>query len=592
MGERANRFAQRHPEFRFQTILTAAMVALFSVAFLAFSITVTQMSEDIIRKNVENNMSIVVNQFDVYLNNYIGSVYEGFQALESNQDLIQLRMVSRDTSTLSQRATRYLYVSRLTSQFQANNAASVSHVYINFGDGQISSQAYDHDPLKIDYSYEKWKTRFPENRYYWINADTCRDLIPNEEIGAVLFHMYSGNTPTENGIILVALRQSLFDDILNSADLEREADICLLTDGSSMHFGNENTARQIEQYAAVLDQRATENIRSEVADGYRFTYQQLKTTGWVLIYSVPENVISSTHFIVRNVILLTIAFIGIMTLLISLLSRTISAPLLELTSKVKAGDVLDHRIAVHSFTEIQTLSNGLEEMRQRIIRLLEEIKAEQELKRQTEIALLQEQINPHFLYNTLYSIMQLCDMGRNEEAGQMLEALSTFYRLGLNRGKNIITVREELEHVKNYLFIQHFRYSDLFDYTIDCDQDILECKIPKMSLQPLVENAIYHGIKGKHSFGSIVIQGGTQDGIHGWIEVIDDGVGFSPERLSELREQLQNVNADAGTSFGMRNVEARLKFEFGEKGGLQIESDAGTTCVRIFFVLKKEGGTE
>ena len=208
-----------------------------------------------------------------------------------------------------------------------------------------------------------------------------------------------------------------------------------------------------------------------------------------------------------------------------------------------------------------------------------------------EIALLQEQINPHFLYNTLYSISQLCELKKTEKASEMLIALAAFYRIGLSKGKTIITVKEELKHVKNYLFIQHFRYSDLFDYTIDCDEEILDCLIPKMSLQPLVENAIYHGIKMKHEFGNICILGGTYDGENAYLEVHDDGPGIGTEQLEEIRSYLKDGKPGEKTSsFGMKNVNARLKLEFGYESGGEIESASQDTCVRIRFAMKRQKG--
>ena len=186
----------------------------------------------------------------------------------------------------------------------------------------------------------------------------------------------------------------------------------------------------------------------------------------------------------------------------------------------------------------------------------------------------------------------------------MLAAMSTFYRIGLNEGKQIITVKEELNHVKNYLFIQHFRYPDLFDYTIDCEPEILNCRIPKMSLQPLVENAIYHGIKKKHEFGNICILGGTYDGENAYLEVHDDGPGFSEEKLQAIRfylkeEGVERAVRQAGSkkqekdissekiSFGMKNVDSRIKFEFGKDSGIEIYSSSEDTCVRICFKMKE-----
>ena len=440
--------------------------------------------------------------------------------------------------------------------------------------------------MKIHYTYQTWKERFPENKYYWVDADSCRDLIPDEEVGAVLFHLYEGK---QNGIILIALKQDFFENILDVTALDQEASLSILTDYGSMHFGQQAAWNVVQDNRDYLIENAERNggIQTELLDNYYFMYENIDLTGWKLVYNVKESSISNAHYIMRDVMIITITMIAVMAGLLGLLSNAVSYSLRALTKKVEDTDILDHEISLHSYAEITTLSNSLEKMRQRINHLLKQVELEQEAKRQIEVALLQEQIHPHFLYNTLYSIIQLCELKKPEKASEMLTALATFYRIGLNRGENIITVEEELRHVKNYLFIQHFRYSDLFDYTIDCDTEILKCRIPKMSLQPLVENAIYHGIKQKHDFGNICILGGTYDGENAYLEVHDDGPGMDEAHLKKIQSCLRDgISGEDTVSFGLKNVDSRIKFEFGTQYGLEIESLPQNTCVRICFAMK------
>lgn len=617
-----------YEKITFQRLLTITMVTFVSVVFLVFSMIVVFMSESKIRQNTKDNMTIVMRQFDVYLGNYIANIFQGFKSFESNQNLMQLREVSRKKSSLSYTAGNYIYIKKLQEQFLNANSASVHNVYINFGDGRVWTQAYEQDLLKIQYTYDTWKERFPENRYYWVDADSCRDLIPDPAVGAVLFHLYGGTENSYSGIILIAIRKEFFGNILDTTSLDQKASLNIVTEGGIMHFGNEDAWEVVEKNREYLLNCTVEedSVNTEVLDGYYFMYEDIDLTGWKLVYNVEESSISNTHYIMRDMMLITVFTIVVAGLFLGWLSKAVSYSLCELTKKVEAKDMLEHEISVHSYAEITTLSNSLEDMRLRINHLLNQVKQEQDSKRRAEIALLQEQIHPHFLYNTLYSIMQLCELRQPEKASKMLSALSTFYRIGLSRGENIITVEEELEHVKNYLYIQHFRYSDLFDYTIDCDPDILECRIPKMSLQPLVENAIYHGIKRAHGFGNICILGGSYDGKHAYLEVHDDGPGMSKERLEEIRARLrenvsenvcenmdenvhENVSGnvcgtvrrnasgnvcDKKEGFGIKNVDSRIKFEFGEGAGVEIESAPRDTCVRIRFTMKemKTGGEE
>ncbi len=549
----------------FRHLLTMIMVVFVSVVFLIFSNIVLWLSEAKIRQNTKDNMTIVMRQLDVYLENHIANIFDGFETIESSHNLMQLRDVSHSRRQLSYTAGNYIYLRKQLDQFLSANSSCVYNVYINFGDGKVWTQGYEQDLLKIRYSYDEWKERFPENKYYWLDTGSYRDLIPDPEAGAVLFHLYEGTKDSYGGIILIALKSSLFESCMDTMALDQKASLNIVTNDGIIHFGDENACRVVEENQEYLmsKPKVGKTITTEVKDGYYFMYEDIDLTGWKLVYNVDESSISNAHYIMTEVISLTVFTIIVTSLLLSVLSGAISYSLRVLSQKVEAEDMLEHEISLHSYAEITTLCNSLEGMRMRI--------------------------NHHFLYNTLYSIMQLCELKQPEKASEMLSALSAFYRVGLNKGNSIITVEEELKLVKNYLHIQHFRYSDLFDYTIDCDPELLECLIPKMSLQPLVENAIYHGIKKKHSFGNICILGGSYDGIHAYLEVHDDGPGISKEKMKELRDYLdQKVSGENKISFGLKNVNSRIRFEFGEEAGIELESAPEDTCVRIRFIMKTD----
>lgn len=566
------------------------MAGMVSIAFFTFSLFVVHLSEEKIRQNVKGNMSIVLEQFDVYLGNYITNIYNGFKEFESDPNVVRLQFAAQGGENLSQTAASYVYLNRYLYQFLNANAASTYAVYVNFNDGKVLTQAYEKDLLKISYSFSSWRERFAEHKYYWVDADYCRDLIPDERVGAVLFHLYDDVNSGRNGIILIALKKDFFERILDVSALDPNACLSLVTEFGTMNFGNEEAGKVTENSRAHLVEKlgTKKGICNEIQDGYFFMYENMEITDWKLVYSVKESSISNAHYILRDVMFITLIEILAAALLLSLLSRAMSHSLRVLTRKVEAKDILDHEISVRSYSEITSLSNGLEHMRRRILSLLEQVRMEQEEKGRIEVALLQEQINPHFLYNTLYSCMQLCEMKQPEQASKMLDALSAFYRIGLNGGESLTTVEEELRHVENYLFIQHFRYADLFDYTIDCASEILGCRIPKMSLQPLVENAIYHGIKRKHGFGSICILGGTYDGAEAFLEVHDDGPGMTRERAEEINRELAGSAYETDKAgVGLKNVDSRIKFEFGRKYGLELCLSPDDTCIRIQFAMKE-----
>jgi two-component system sensor histidine kinase YesM len=221
---------------------------------------------------------------------------------------------------------------------------------------------------------------------------------------------------------------------------------------------------------------------------------------------------------------------------------------------------------------------------------MEQIRLEQEEKRQLELAIMHAQINPHFLYNTMYSIKGLCDMGLNKDASQMITALSNFFRIGISKGKEIISIQEEMEHIQHYLFIQEMRYGDDFSYEIAVDEEILSYNIIKLSLQPLIENAIYHGVKRKRGLGKITIKGyQTEDTIH--LEVIDNGNGIESYKLQEILQEIEASYQEKKKylGIGLKSVNERIKIHFGNNFGLTIVSEPGSGTVVSITIPKTKG---
>ncbi len=210
----------------------------------------------------------------------------------------------------------------------------------------------------------------------------------------------------------------------------------------------------------------------------------------------------------------------------------------------------------------------------------EQVTREQKQLRKAEFELLQAQINPHFLYNTLDAIVWSAEAGNQKQVVKMVGSLSEFFRSSLNKGKEVVRVREELSHARSYLEIQQIRYQDILQYEIDVPESLSEYEIPKITVQPIVENALYHGIKEKRGGGKIIVTG--EDGENDFrIIVTDDGVGMDDERLGQVMEALSGVNSGEGKIYGLYNVNERIKLFYGEEYGISIEStkDAGTRVV-------------
>ena len=260
------------------------------------------------------------------------------------------------------------------------------------------------------------------------------------------------------------------------------------------------------------------------------------------------------------------------------LSRSITDPIIEMNSRVEAigdGDLSAHTPVKTDDRNLALLSLGIEDMAERLSKQIELNRQEQIHLRETELSLIQAQINPHFLYNTLDAIVWLIESGKNEQAEQMVTSLSQYFRSFLSDGKEIVTIEEETNHIRSYLEIQQVRYRDIMEYEIDVDPAINEYKLPKLTLQPLVENAIYHGLKPKRGKGVITVTGNT-DGEKILLKVQDTGAGMDEEQLQSLKTKIRNEDT---TSFGLVAAYKRLKLLYGDEFDFDVTSEAGTTIL-------------
>ena len=270
-----------------------------------------------------------------------------------------------------------------------------------------------------------------------------------------------------------------------------------------MDEGNQDTLYNSEQKKGEF------SFKSSKRENMNVIYNTIGVNKWKVAAVFPESQILKT---IKNIKYFTIIFLGVIIIMamfiVNVVGKYISNPIKQLANQMTKADrlflKLDDGLAVPR--EMEILYSSFNEQMLRNNTLLEQIELEQKEKRQLEVAVIQAQVNPHFLYNTLYSIKGLCDMGLNEDASEMISALSSFFRISISRGNEIITIKEEIAHIQSYLYIMEMRYGDDFSYIIDVEEEILSSTILKLTLQPLIENAIYHGVKQKRNQGFITVR--------------------------------------------------------------------------------------
>ena len=313
-----------------------------------------------------------------------------------------------------------------------------------------------------------------------------------------------------------------------------------------------------------------------------YTVQTLASGNWrvVGVSSEQELITDGLQEVLRISVISALFILAAMLMLSVLLSQMLSKPIQNLVYAMRSferdADNFSYE-PVMGVREVQNLSVSFEHMVHRIQKLMATVRSEEINLRKTELKALQAQINPHFLYNTLDSISWMCEQGKNAEAVLMVNALARLFRISISRGHELIPIRSEVQHAQSYLQIQSVRYKDQFSYEFDVEEGCLEYLCNKITLQPIIENAIYHGVNGLVDEGRIIIRVfEREDDIFFTVE--DNGVGMEPEQIEEIFRR----KPDGKSGIGIKNVNDRLKIWFGEKYGITITSvpDEGT-CVTV-----------
>lgn len=410
-------------------------------------------------------------------------------------------------------------------------------------------------------------------------------------------------TKEVKGLILVDIDRTSIEKICSNIKLGDTGQFFVVDqDGDFIYnpaFHNYKMTRTIERNILNKTNNGTGYFIQEIdKKEYYVVYNTLQMPGWKIIGIVKLNEIMSTAYEVKKwTIIIEIGLILAVIFLFLLITNTMTIPIRDLRNKMKMVESgnLDVEAQFKSNDEISDLSKGFNKMIVKIKELMEKERKYQENLKKSEFKALQAQINPHFLYNTLDAIVWTAEAGNKDEVVNIAKYLSDFFRVALSKGKEWILIKEELLHVGSYLSIQKVRYRDILEYSIDIDPDLMNMRILKLTLQPIVENALYHGLKNKRGGGYIRISGKKLDRENLVFEVSDNGIGMSANELGKLIKEINKPQSknDMKTGFGLKNINQRIKLYYGSQYGITVASEFmnGTTIQVIIPVVKKKSDT-
>ena len=467
----------------------------------------------------------------------------------------------------------------------------------------LNRSMYTYQKVALDYSKLDWYAKAvakPQdaiitgpNRHSFFDTD--------DEVISLSREVQSYENGTFRGVILINLNMNKITEICNSFQEKQENFICIINDKGELVYEQQNGKERFafdekenrQELNTALGKTKESCFRLNYrGEKYLVTRTDMKTTGWTLVSMVPYKSVMSETMAISGVMILAVVITLIVTLL--LLNRILTGvvkPLKKLEKYMVQvnPDNMDQRMEILTDDEIGHLSMKFNQMMDRIRNLKEQVIEEQEDKRKYELQALQAQINPHFLYNTLDSIIWMAETNDSNIVA-MTEALAKLFRISLNKGNEEISLERELEHVKNYLIIQSMRYADKFTYEISAEPGVERCRTIKLILQPIVENCIYHGIKKKRGTGKITIRAYRREQ-NLIIEVSDDGCGM-PEEICRkiLSDEIESENI-SGSGIGVKNVNERIQLRFGKKYGLSYSSEEGVGTTVTYVLPYNEGGS-
>lgn len=590
--ERMTGFWKR-TSIRYTTFIyfTVSALAAMLIGGVALYVQMSRQVTGVVQKESEAVLSQVNRSVDAYLRTIMKLSDSLYYGVIKNADL------SKETIN-----------SEITLLYD-NNKDSIANIALLSKEGELL-EAVPAARLKtgLDVTQEEWfgntlertdnlHFSIPHVQYIFDNSENQYRWVITLTRAVEITHGKS----TDQGILLIDIRYNSLQQILENISLGNQGYLYMISGSGELIYHPKmqlietgELTENLEAAAGYRDGSCREKYNGEMRD---VSVKFVGYTGWKLLSVIPEKGLSFSNLKMRLfVVFVTASFLLILVLINAFISSHITNPIQELEKSVNAIEEgeLDTEVYSGGSYEIRHLGRSIGDMARRIRELMQDIVTEHESKRKNEFDILQSQINPHFLYNTLDIIVWMIENEQKEEAVRVVTALARFFRISLSKGKSIIPVSDELEHVRNYLTIQQMRFKNKFTYVIEAGEDVMNLASLKLMLQPLVENAIYHGMEFMDGDGEIQIKV-YREGEELRFLVRDNGLGMTQQQVENLLSEKKHVSSKRGSGIGVRNVNERIRLYFGEDYGLSIESepDEGTVIsIRLPAQPCPESGQE
>ena len=580
-----------------QSTMLVSFSALMVLAMLVFMVIAMRYTSGTIYENSINYMSQIIQQVNYDIDTYIEYMENISSVIAKSSDVPRYLFDQNQTE-----AEREAEKERILTQFQTimesrddiYNVAAVAkngRYIINQGDDELTGY--------VDIESLDWYQAAMESKSgIAVSSSHVQNAIQSSYKWVITLSraLVNNQTGEREGLFFVDLNYSAISDLCNNNSIEEKGYIFVLdAEGNIVYHPKQQLmygGLKTENIDAIMECREDSLIIDEGGDSKLYTMSKSKRIGWTVVGAAYTSELLKNneqaqmwYLLVASILLL--AVIGIS----SIISREITKPIRSLRDsmrKVQNGQFGTH-VEVITENEIGSLGRSFNLMTSEIQALMEQNVYEQKQKRKSELKALQAQINPHFLYNTLDSIIWMSEAGENDEVVEMTSALARLLRQSISNDKEEVELEKEIEYVKNYLTIQKMRYKDKLEFFIYVDPRVAHVPIIKLVLQPLVENAIYHGIKYKETKGNLKIYARPVDG-RVEIVVADDGIGMDEDVMEHIFDEHRKEQKRNGV--GVPNVQKRLKLQYGSEYGIRYESVKGAGTKAVITIPVDGGRTD
>ena len=580
-----------------QSTMLVSFSALMVLAMLVFMVIAMRYTSGTIYENSINYMSQIIQQVNYDIDTYI-EYMENISSVIAKSSDVPRYLFDQNQTEAEMEAEK----ERILTQFQTimesrddiYNVAAVAkngRYIINRGEDELTEY--------VDIESLDWYQAAMESKSgIAVSSSHVQNAIQSSYKWVITLSraLVNNQTGEREGLFFVDLNYSAISDLCNNNSIEEKGYIFVLdAEGNIVYHPKQQLmygGLKTENIDAIMECREDSLVIDEGGDSKLYTMSKSKKTGWTVVGAAYTSELLKNneqaqmwYLLVASILLL--AVIGIS----SIISREITKPIRSLRDsmrKVQNGQ-FDTHVEVITENEIGSLGRSFNLMTSEIQALMEQNVYEQKQKRKSELKALQAQINPHFLYNTLDSIIWMSEAGENDEVVEMTSALARLLRQSISNDQEEVELEKEIEYVKNYLTIQKMRYKDKLEFFIYVDPRVAHVPIIKLVLQPLVENAIYHGIKYKETKGNLKIYARPVDG-RVEIVVADDGIGMDEDVMEHIFDEHRKEQKRNGV--GVPNVQKRLKLQYGSEYGIRYESVKGAGTKAVITIPVDGGRTD